>query len=112
MKFLIVVSIFIFSISAQAQSLRSECQNAFYATGYVKLNQYTVTVSWEKVSDHAHVKLENILFDNFDIMSTSEVNSKTIYKIKENNSVDDRSYELLLEELKTIPVRVSCTFDV
>ena len=80
MRFILIVSVFIFSFSVQAQSLRSECQNAYYATGYVKLNQY--------------------------------INGKTIYKIKENGSAAISTYESLLEELKTIPVRVSCTYDI
>ncbi len=112
MRFILIVSVFIFSFSVQAQSLRSECQNAYYATGYVKLNQYTVTVSWESVSDYAHTRLEDILFDNFKILSTKDINGKTIYKIKENGSAAISTYESLLEELKTIPVRVSCTYDI
>mgnify|MGYP000038066282 CR=1 FL=1 len=112
MRSIFALTIILFSLSAQAQSLRSECENAYYATGYVKLHQYTVVVSCEKISDHAHLKLENIIFDNFKILSTKELESKTIYKIKELSTTDSYGYEGLLEELKSIPTRVSCSYDI
>lgn len=112
MKFFLIVSLMFTSLTVQAQTTRSKCENAHYATGYVKLHQYTVTVNWEKVSDANLSKLENILFDNFLILSTTEFTGRTSYKIKESNITDATSYELLLEDLKSVPADVSCTYDL
>lgn len=112
MKAFIAIAAVLFSISAQAQSLRSECENAYYATGYVKLHQYTAVVTWSKVSDVAHERLENIIFDNFVVVSVKELEGKSIYKIKESSKVEAYQYEALIEQLKEIPTRVSCTYDL
>jgi len=112
MKTLFTIIIVLFSATTLAQSTRSLCENAYYATGYVKLHQYTVTVNWEKISDHAHVRLENIIFDNFKVLGTKELEAKTIYKIKESSTTDAYGYEGLLEELRSIPTKVSCTYDI
>ena len=56
--------------------------------------------------------MENIIYDNFKILNTKELEGKTIYKIKENSSQDGVGYASLLEELKSIPTKVSCTYDI
>jgi hypothetical protein len=112
MKAFIAIAAVLFSISAQAGSLRSECENAYYATGYVKLHQYTAIVTWSEVSDIAHERLENIIFDKFEVISVKEVEGKSIYKIKESSKAKPYQYEGLIEQLKEIPTRVSCTYDV
>lgn len=112
MKLILVFMFIIGSFATNAQSIRTECKNAYYATDYVKYQEYTVIVSWEKISDHAHTRLENIIFDNFKVVSSKEISGKTIFKIKENNSTDTYSYQLLLEELKSIPTKVSCTYNI
>ncbi len=108
----IALFLILFSITANAQTKRSECENAYYATGYVKLHQYTVAVTWSSVSDHAHKRLEDIIYDKFQLLSTKELEGKTLYKIKENSSTDSYGYESLIEELKQIPTNVSCTYDI
>lgn len=112
MKFILTLATIISSFSVQAQSIRSQCENAYYATGYVKLHQYNVEVVWEKISDSSHIKFENIIFDNFQVLSTIELEGKTIYTIKESSTSDPTGYEILLENLKTIPTQVSCTYDI
>ena len=112
MRFVIALSITLFSLSVQAESIRTQCENAYYATGYVKLHQYSVTVDWAKVSDSKHVQLENIIFDHFEVVSTKDHKGKTIYKIKEMSTTDAIGYDALLENLKAIPTQVSCTYDI
>ena len=112
MKAISTILLLLVSLSSQAKTLRAECEDAYYATGYVKLHQYTVVVKWALISDHAHSRLEEILFDNFKILSVKELEDKSIYQIKENVNVDATSYELLLEELKKIPTTVTCTYDI
>ena len=104
--------LFLISITSNASSIRSTCENAYYATGYVKLHQYTVNVLWEKVSDNNLVKLENMLFDRFDIIKISHYQNSSKYLIKEKTNYNSNFYENLLTQLRSIPVNVSCTYDI
>ena len=112
MKTFLVLAIALLSSVTYAQSLRSECENAYYATDYVKLHQYTVTVTWAQISDNAHKRLEYILFDKFKVLDVKELTEKSIYKIKENSNIDPVKYEKLIEELIGIPARVTCTLNI
>lgn len=111
MKYLLLL-ILIHTLPSFGQSTRSKCENAYYATGYVKLYEYSVTVSWEKISDHAHVRLETIIFDYFEVLNINHYQNTSIYKIKENKEISGMDYHLFLEELKSLPTKVECTYDI
>ena len=109
MKSLIAVIVTILSLSAQADSIRSQCENYHYATENVALHQYSVSVDWNRMPNHNIVKLENIIFDNFDV-TEKDYDGRTVYTIKENGSTDARGYAILLKELESIVSRVSCSW--
>lgn len=112
MKSTLILALLTLSLSSNAQSLRSECENYYYATGNVKLHEYTAIVSWSKISDSSLEKLENIIYDDFVVLSEKNIQGKTIFKIKESNSTDAMGYNVLLQDLVDMKVRVSCTYNI
>lgn len=111
MKAILFTIFLISAASAQTQSTRSTCENAHFALGYVKLHHYDVTVTWKKVSDDNHIKLDEIIHSkSFKIIKVIESDAFSTYKIKESHSSDPVDIELLLEELKKIPTSVGCTY--
>lgn len=120
MKDIIAITLFALfinsSVHAQNYSIREECENAHYATGYVKLHQYKVTVEWSKISDHILTKLENILYgDNFNVVLERDINNnaQTIYHIKETDSGTFYDYEHDIYSLQELTQhKVECVYDL
>lgn len=115
MKKIIAILMLATSFFANAQTLREQCENAYYATGYVKLHQYKIVVNWARISDHALVELENILYsDNFKVLKEKELpNYKTLYVLKESNGEDPYYYEAALAKLESLTGnKASCVYDL
>lgn len=112
MKTVLLLAVFLSSIPAfSTESLRDVCENAYYATNYVELHQYDVTVDWSRLSDHGHVELESIIFgETFSLLGTKELpNGKTVYSIKEVPGYRINLYESGLEVLQRLTFKgVDC----
>lgn len=112
MKSILLVTSMLLSGSIFAeQNIRELCENAYYATGYVELHQYDVTVDWSRLSDHGHVELESVVFgDNFKLLRERDLsNGKTVYSIKEVSGADASVYESGLEVLQRLTFQgVAC----
>ena len=111
MKYLLLATLML-NVSAKS-SLKELCYNAYYATNYVELGQYSVAISWEKVSDYNLVKLENIIYgDLFTVLSEKDINGKTYITIKENYGADYSSVEAALEELSNYVSSLNCKYNI
>ncbi|WP_127716319.1 hypothetical protein [Halobacteriovorax sp. HLS] len=113
MKLLALAALFVLSTTIFAQSIREQCENAYYATGYVSLHQYKVTIDWSMISDHAHVQLDNIIYsEGFDVLNEDDSRWPIMtLTLKENGKIDPFDYQLVLEELKQIPSSVGCLYN-
>ena len=104
------------SSAAHATTLRENCENAHYATGYTLLHEYNVAVEWAAISDDNHVKFENIIFGELFLVtgaSHATDGSRTFYAIKEQGDGSAIDYEISLRDLQSIPgIRVSCRYDL
>ena len=111
MKYFAFLILFL-STSVQAD-IRDICENAHYATDYVKLHEYRVLVDWSKISDSNLVKLENVIYGKY-FLVTKEYeleNYKTIFLIKENTGFDPIEYSDALNRLQKATVNgVSCLY--
>lgn len=115
MKILIALIFFSNLALAQTQSIRQQCEDAHYATDYVKLHQYRLIIDWSKISDHNHVKMENILYgDSFKVLKEMDINSKeTIFHFKEIGNFSPYRYEHLLYLLEEVSMgKVSCLYNI
>lgn len=115
MKTLIATIVLASSLSVSAQSLREICENAYYATGYTKLHQYRVIVDWARISDHALVELEEIIYSNFfEVLEEKElVAYKTKYILKEKKGLTSYQYEAALKKLDKITGnKAACVYDL
>lgn len=113
MKKIITLLVLLVAVSGFAQTIRATCENAHYATGYVKLHQYRVLVDYKKVSQDASYTLDNVLVQSELFSITDEkktANDLVIYTIKENTT-DDLTYDI--EGINDIDgVTVSCKYDI
>lgn len=115
MKKLIAFMMLATSLYANAQTLREQCENAYYATGYVKLHQYKIIVNWARISDHALVELEDIVYsDNFKVLEERELkNHQSLYVLKESNGRDAYYYEAALAKLESLTGnKASCVYNL
>lgn len=115
MKKLIAIAMIATSFYSNAQTLREQCENAYYATGYVKLHQYKIIVDWARISDYALVELEDIVYsDNFKVLEEKELkNHKSKYVLKESNNKDAYYYEAALAKLEALTGnKASCVYDI
>lgn len=115
-KNIILFLIAFYALSTRAQGLRDVCENAHYATGYVKLHQYKLVIDWAKVSDHGLVQLENIVYgDQFLVLSEKNIQetTKTIFTLKEAQKADSIDIEIALGELRVLSFNnISCLYDI
>lgn len=116
MKLLLISLVLSLTFSAKANSsIREQCENAYYATGYVKLHEYQVTVDWARLSDHGLVEFEDVIFgDYFQYLGERDLsNGKTVYTIKEKSGFDSYYYEVGLNVLQRLTFQgVRCRYDL
>lgn len=116
LKNIILLLIVFYALSTRAYSLRETCENAYYATDYVKLHEYKLVIDWSKVSDHGLMELENIIYENmFDVTLEKDIaqTSKTIFHLKEVKNLDALEYELALEELSKLSFgNLNCLYNL
>ncbi len=114
MKKIIGLALILTGINAGAQDLRSICENAHYATGYTKLHSYKVTIDWARISDHALVKLENIVYGKmFKVTKEIDYARKTTYELKEVGTFSHHQYVGALEELSILSGKnINCLYDL
>lgn len=111
-KLIILLSLFSM-VTVSAQTLRETCENAYYATGYVELHQYNVTVDWSRLSDHGLEEFESIIFgEAFQYIKDTDLrNGKTVYTIKEISGFDFSTYEAGIKALQRLTFEgVSCKY--
>jgi hypothetical protein len=112
MKVLILaLTLFLNNSIFGSRSIREVCENAYYATDYVELHEYDVTVDWSRLSDHGHVELESVIFgETFSLLGTRELsNGKTVYSIKEVPGYRVNLYRAGLEVLQRLTFKgVDC----
>ncbi|EQC43693.1 hypothetical protein [Bacteriovorax sp. Seq25_V] len=114
MKKIISLGLVLVGLNAAGQDLRSICENAYYATGYTKLHSYKVTIDWARISDHALVKLENIVYgDMFKVLKETDYARKTVYELKEAGSFSHEQYVKALEDLSILSGKnINCLYDL
>lgn len=114
MKAILLPLIVLFSINVQAENLRDICENAYYATGYVKLHEYKLTIDWSYVSDNNLKLLEDVIYgDHFKVTKETDKGQKTFYELKEINAFDSVDYEADINLLKKISLnKIECLYDL
>ncbi|EPZ50969.1 hypothetical protein M902_2574 [Bacteriovorax sp. BAL6_X] len=118
MKSVLFTLAMLFAVTSNAKAssnIREICENAYYATGYTKLHQYNLIVNWARISDHALVDLENIIYsDYFKVLAEKDLgNNKSKYTLKENGKLNSYQYEAALSELEKITGNsASCVYDL
>ncbi len=115
MKSIIAILLVGLTTSVSAQGLRDICENAYYATGYTKLHQYSITVYWARISDHALVELEDIVYgDLFKVLSEKELGeNRSRYILKERIGYEGYQYQAALNRLEKITGRkASCVYQL
>ena len=97
----------------QSQHIRSQCENYYYATGNVKLYQYSFVIDWSKISDSALTQLEDVIYgDHFDVTVERELSAgKTLYNIKEVSGFGANAYMYRLNQLNEL-TSVGCLYDL
>lgn len=115
-KNIVLFLIAFYALSTRAQGLRDLCENAYYATGYVKLHQYKMVIDWANVSDHGLTELENIIYgEQFVVLVEKDIinTSKTIFTLKEVEGSDLRDLEIGLGQLEVLSFNnISCLYDI
>lgn len=109
---LVFLLIFIQSVTA-SEHIRDICENAYYATGYVKLHEYKVSVDWSRLSDHGLEEFESIIYgDHFKYLGERDLsNGKTIYTITEVSDSDSSVYQVELSALQRLTFNgVDCRY--
>lgn len=114
MKNLVLLVLALYAFSLKAENIRDLCENAYYATGYVKLHQYKLTIDWSYVSDHNLKLLEDVVYgDHFQVLEEKDLIEKTIYKLKEVPGFDYYDYVSDLDTLKMVSLnKVECLYDL
>ena len=117
MKLLLAV-VFLFQVQssfATNEHIRDICENAYYATDYVKLHEYSVVIDWSRISDHAHLDLDNVLYGrDFKVTLEKDLEGPlTLYHIKEVGSRHGYTYQIGLDILNDLSGgKVKCLYNL
>lgn len=115
-KNIILFLIAFYALSTRAQGLRELCENAYYATDYVKLHQYQLIVDWANISDRGLNELEGIIYgERILVLSENNVTNttKTIFTFKEVEGSDITEIEMDLERLHVLSFsNLSCLYNI
>lgn len=109
MKKILFLALLLGSVAGFTQTIKETCQNAYYATGYVKLDQYKVVVNYDEMSPQKIYQFEESL-KVFKILDVKQLENNMIFTLK-----DEQRYDLTydIEALNEMDgVRVSCKYDI